>query len=58
MLNFNGLHGVIFQKTKLFITTAVKISVAAGYRTLTLGNVLSKNCVKSKVIPVTGHGGP
>jgi hypothetical protein len=54
---FNGLHGVIFQKKKLFITAAVRAPhlLFFGDR----GSRFLQNVAdKGKAIPVTGRGGP
>jgi hypothetical protein len=64
-LTFNGLHGVLSQKTELVILTASRTSDPKRNRKIEQGNgkALRKNVcvynkVKRKAIPVTGRGGP
>jgi hypothetical protein len=49
---FNGLHGVISQKTELFIITVVGTSDPTNASFLFVDNF------KGKAMPVTGREGP
>jgi hypothetical protein len=45
LLTFNGLHGAISQKIKLFITTAVRTSDCTNFSLVAVANILYINII-------------